>query len=146
MKGKDVLSTAITGTTFMTLYSIVVSEVKNKNFKEPEILSQLLHRLLPALKKRNARIAGWIAHYTVGVLFAAVYIYLWEKKNIKPTIWNGVIMGGVTGFPAVLIWKATLKLHAFPPKLHVNRYYLQLIMAHMIFGSFCVIGHKLYQK
>ncbi|HEY9533704.1 MAG TPA: hypothetical protein VIQ77_04180 [Mucilaginibacter sp.] len=47
MKAKDVLVSAITGTTFITAFSYLVSELDDKNFSEPERLGQLANGYCP---------------------------------------------------------------------------------------------------
>jgi hypothetical protein len=141
MKLNKIIPVGITATTFMTLYSYILSEMKEEHFKEPEILGKLLQNLMPAIRKEFAKAAGWEIHYLVGLLFAAIYIYLWQVKKIKPTLQNGLLFGGVSGLIAVTVWKAVLKLHPDPPHLKYKRYYLQLIPAHIVFGIAAVASY-----
>lgn len=89
-KAQKIVISGVTGTTFMTGASLLMSLISDKNFKEPEHLSTMIGRLLPWLGKRTKIIAGWGAHYAVGLLFAAIYIELWEQKKIKHNIGNGI--------------------------------------------------------
>jgi hypothetical protein len=74
----------ILGTNVMTLFSYLVSALAKENFSEPEHLSTMINRLAPGISKKRLRIAGWGAHYAVGILFAAVYVELWENGAVKP--------------------------------------------------------------
>lgn len=143
MKAKDVLVSAITGTTFMTAFSYLVSELDDKNFSEPERLGQLAKRLLPILNKEEKLITGWAAHYLVGLLFALTYVELWTQGKVKPTLGQTLLLGGVSGILAVAIWKTIFKLHPLPPSLSFNKYYLQLIPAHVVFALFAALGYRL---
>ncbi|MGF7079379.1 hypothetical protein [Mucilaginibacter sp. UYCu711] len=146
MKAKDVLTAGITGTTFMTLFSYLVSAADGENFSEPERLGQLADRLLPTLSKEQCQALGWLGHYGVGLLFSLVYVELWRRRWPKSSIKNNLIVGGISGIIAVAIWKTTFKLHPLPPALSFNKYYLQLIPAHVVFAVFAGIGYQLLKK
>jgi hypothetical protein len=139
-----VLFAGLTGTTFMTLFSYLVSETKEENFKEPELLGKLLYRLIPDLNKQNSRFAGWSLHYVVGFIFAFLYARLWEERKIKPTVESGLMLGGLSGVLAIIVWKSTFKLHPLPPKIYAGKYYGHLLITHFIFGAFAVLGYKLW--
>ena len=142
MKISKVVSVGATATTFMTLYSYILSEIKDEHFREPEILGQLLRRLIPLIKKKYTRAAGWQAHYLVGILFAAVYIYLWSKKGITPTVKNGLLFGGISGLIAMGVWKSVMKMHPNPPLLHFKKFYMQLLPAHIVFGLAATLSYN----
>jgi hypothetical protein len=146
LKAKEVLIAGVTGTTFMTLFSYLVSEAEKENYSEPERLGQLIHGLLPLLNKKEHQLTGWAAHYMVGLVFAAVYVRLWEKKLLKPSLKNNLLIGGISGLAAVAIWKTTFKLHPLPPALNFDKYYLQLVPAHIVFAVFAGLGYRLLKK
>ncbi|WP_114941345.1 hypothetical protein [Mucilaginibacter endophyticus] len=134
------------GTNIMTLSSAMMSLIFNENFKEPGHLATLIGRLAPALSKKARQLAGWGAHYAMGVVFAAVYVELWETGKIRHTIRNGIILGAVSGIAGLLIWKGTFKAHPFPPRMKYDHYYLQRIPAHIVFAVFATITYRLIQK
>ncbi|WP_423146036.1 hypothetical protein [Rubrolithibacter danxiaensis] len=146
MKATPIVSSGLTGTSAMTLFSYIVSENKEKNFKEPEVLAQLLQNMLPQIKKEPTQVAGWSMHYSMGMIFALIYEYLWQERKVKPTIKNGLILGGLSGLAGIMVWKLVFKIHPNPPKLHFNRYYGHLFLAHLVFGTFAAIGHNLVQN
>jgi len=143
---QDVLISGITGTTFMTLFSYLVSEIEKENYSEPERLGQLTHNLLPIISKRESQLTGWAGHYLVGLAFAAAYVHLWKKKQIKPSFKNNLLIGGISGIAAVAIWKTTFKMHPLPPALNFDKYYLQLVPAHVVFAVFAGLGYRLLKK
>ena len=146
MKVKETLIAGITGTTFMTMFSYLVSELEKENYSEPERLGQLTHRLLPATSRKETQFIGWAGHYGIGLLFARLYLLLWETKKLKPSFKNNLLIGGISGIVAVGIWKATFELHPLPPKLNFKKYYLQLIPAHVVFAIFSGIAYNLLKK
>jgi hypothetical protein len=146
MKIKDILISGTAGTTFMTLFSYGISALDNENYSEPERLGQLARGLLPVLSKRENQVIGWSAHYGVGLLFATAYAKLWEKRKLKPTFVNNFMLGAASGMAAVAIWKATFSAHPLPPRMSFDKYYLQLVPAHIVFAVFAGLGYSLLNR
>jgi len=142
MKISKILTVGIVATSFMTFYSYVLAQIKDEHFTEPLILSELLHRLLPTIEKRYSLIVGWHMHYFVGLLFAAIYIYLWYNRGIRPSYKNGLILGGVSGAIAIAVWRAVLRMHPNPPNIKLHRYFGQLFIAHLVFGVAATLGYN----
>jgi hypothetical protein len=130
---KKVLVAGVTGTTFMTLFSDVVSKVKASNYNEAEILGELLNRITP-LDKQQSRIAGYVGHYGMGQVFAAAYVAYLKKTNASPNLINGALYGALSGVAGAFIWHSTFKAHPNPPGVDLKNYYKQLVLAHVIFG------------
>lgn len=133
MDTKSIAAAAVTGTTFMTLFSEAVSKAKGSNYNEAKILGELLNRITP-LNKQQAQIAGWVGHYAVGMAFAAVYAAYLEKTKAKPGLFNSIIYGALSGLAGAAIWHATFKAHPNPPGVDLKNYYKQLVLAHVVFG------------
>ncbi|MBK0379254.1 hypothetical protein [Mucilaginibacter segetis] len=146
MKAKEILLTGVSGTTFMTLFSYLVSLAAEENFSEPERLGQLANRLIPKLDEEQSQALGWLGHYAVGLLFAMVYVELWRSGKLRPDWKTGLWLGGLSGLLAVAVWKATFKAHPLPPSLRFNTYYLQLVPAHIVFALFAGLGYQLLKK
>lgn len=146
MKTKDVLISGVTGTSFMTLFSYLVSLADGENFSEPERLGQLAGRLVPKLDKEQSQALGWLGHYGVGLLFALVYVELWRTGKLKPDWKTNLWLGSISGVLAVAVWKTTFRLHPLPPSLSFNKYYLQLVPAHIVFALFAGIGYSVLSK
>ena len=142
-KGGKIAITALTGTTFMTADSYLMSLIFGENFREPEHLQTMIDRLAPNLSGHAKSIAGWGAHYAMGFVFAAVYVELWESGKVKHNFRNALIFGLVSGILGFLIWKATFKVHPLPPWLNFDHYYLQRIPAHLVFAVFGTLAYRL---
>jgi hypothetical protein len=128
----------------MTMFSYLVSEKKNKLFKEPVLLNVLLGKVKSSdLQRNDKNPEGFIIHYLVGLFFAAVYDQVWKKTKLKPTLQSGLLLGGINGLLAVGVWKATFKLHPRPPLIDYKKYYNHLLLAHLVFGAFTVLGYRL---
>lgn len=130
----------------MTLFSYLVSLADGENFSEPERLGQLAGRLIPKLDKTQSQALGWLGHYGVGLLFALVYVELWRSGKLKPDWKTNLWLGGISGLLAVAVWKTAFKLHPLPPSLSFNKYYLQLVPAHVVFALFAGIGYQILTK
>lgn len=142
-KAGKILASGLAGTAFMTLFSYGASRVEKENFSEPEHLGKMLQRLEPDTSKQFNYIAGWLAHFGVGIAFATAYIQLWDKHKLKPSVKNTLALGTLSGALAVLIWKATFKAHPSPPWVSFKKYYTQLIGAHIVFALFAVLAYRL---
>lgn len=143
MQLRKAISAGLYGTTAMTAFSYAMATHKKNDFREPVLLEKILHR--KGLKKKPAKISGWLIHYAVGFLFTLVYSAFWEKKrNVRVTP-SGIAMGGICGMIAVTAWKATFKLQAIPPLINYRKFYRQLVIAHLIFGYFSATGYKAQQ-
>jgi len=130
----------------MTVASAMMSLLPKENFKEPEHLSTMIGRLAPFLSNRAQSLAGWGAHYSMGFVFAAVYVELWERGEIDRSIKNGVILGLLSGLLGLLIWKATFKIHPLPPSIRFIDFYLQRIPAHVVFAVFATIAYRIIKS
>jgi hypothetical protein len=142
-KAGKIAVTALTGTTFMTADSYLMSWLFGENFREPEHLATMIGRLAPNLCGKAKRIAGWGAHFAMGFVFASIYVELWESRKIKHNFRNALVLGLVSGILGFLIWKGTFKVHPLPPWLNFDHYYLQRIPAHVVFAVFATIGYRL---
>lgn len=134
------------GTSLMTASSALMSLIPKEEFREPDQLEKLVGRLLPFLSSNGKTIAGWAAHYGMGMLFAAIYVDLWEARKIKPDMKTGLVLGGVSGMVGMLIWKASFWLHPLPPNNRKLDFYLQRIPAHVVFAVFATVAYRLVKR
>lgn len=137
------MSSAFIGTTFMTANSYLMSAIFNEDFREPAHLTTMISRLAPGLSTQAKGIAGWGAHYAMGLVFASVYVELWETGRIKHSVGNGIVLGIVSGLLGSVIWKGTFKAHPVPPLIRYSHYYLQRIPAHIVFAVFATLAYRL---
>lgn len=133
---------SVTGTMGMTLFSYLLSALESENFNEPEHLGEMLNRISPLVSKNKSYAAGWIGHYAIGQLFAAAYVKLWESGKQRPSFINALFLGSISGGLAVLAWKAAFKMHPAPPWVNHNKYFKQLVVAHVVFTIGCSLAYK----
>lgn len=130
---RNTVLSAVAATSTMTLFSYFVSDQEGKNFKEPKLLGDFFKRTFNSNEKTST-LMGWTIHYLTGVGFAGVYQIFLGCGFKRPTVKNGLLYGAVAGGIGVLIWNTLFKNHPNPPKTHRKGYYLQLVVAHLIFG------------
>src|SRR5687767_14608065 len=115
------VSAGIAGTLPMTAYSFLVSEIRNKNFKEPHLLGTLLRRLVNGSSGKSSRVAGWIVHLAVGVIFAELYALVAKKVSLQPAVPAGALLGGLSAIAGVVAWHLSLEAHPYPPAVNRKR-------------------------
>lgn len=140
--GKTFLST-IAGTSAMTLFSYLISEANDENYKEPEVLGQLIKRLPDGPSNEKARIAGWGGHYAAGLAFELIFNEVWEREWMKPSIASGALMGVTSGVAGIVAWKVAFDAHPNPPVKNLKKYFAHLMLAHVVFGVSSALTYKL---
>lgn len=143
MQTGKILISAIVGTSAMTIFSYLVSESKNQSFREPEIVRQLINRLSESSSKEFSQIAGWGAHYAIGLLFVVIFNELWERTKVKPSITSGALLGAGSGLTGIMGWKMMYEAHPNPPSKNLKKYFGHLMLAHVVFGVFSALTYKL---
>jgi hypothetical protein len=133
MKTGNILLATLAGTASMTLFSYLISNKKNKDFKEPQLLGKMVYRAVPEIKKDESKVAGWILHVGAGLFFVLAYKLLLDNTKLKSNVPEGVLLGFANGAVAVAIWKATFSLHPDPPEIHFKDFYGHLVITHVFF-------------
>ncbi|WP_224996468.1 hypothetical protein [Cesiribacter sp. SM1] len=138
-KAANTIAGALAGTTAMTAFSYALSKAMKEQFREPELLSFLVHEQ-PLVKLTRSykwadKTSGYILHYLAGVGYAAGYEYLWKPAIKLPTVIKGAAYGVLAGLSGVAVWEATISLREKPPRLDKGKYYAHLVLAHVVFGA-----------
>jgi len=133
-------------TSTMTAFSYIISNIRNRQFREPELLNIVLSRSdffrLDLSKKSSA---GWILHYLIGWIFVVFFEIIWKLEFIPISITSGAILGFAAGIIGVLGWKLLFYLSKNPPETTWDiEYYLQLIVAHIIFGVSAAVVYDIW--
>lgn len=130
-----ILIAGITATSAMTLFSQLVSKLRKNEFNEAQLLTKFILRtkLFPKASILNTFL-GWIIHYSIGLILAALMYFVFWYSNLETTILNGGFLGLVAGLIGALFWMVLFTFHSNPPKTAVNEFVMQLLVAHFIFG------------
>lgn len=129
----------------MTTFSYIYSNIRKRRFKEPMLLNELMARLrwLPAHTIAYHPI-GWLLHYVVGVLFIVSYEIVRSYTGVDLTFLTLIIAGAIFGVIGIVGWEITFRLHPSPPPdIKLSEYYLQLFIAHVLFGIGAFVGYYL---
>jgi len=140
-----IIAAAVVGTSFMTLYSYIISKRENDQFVEPVLLNQLIDRSenLPDIENKKSNPAGWVIHYALGAAFVAGYWILWRRALRSPGIVKGLLIGAASGGVGIAAWKIMFAANGNPPQNDRYKYYRQLFYAHLIFSVLAIYGYKL---
>lgn len=146
-----IVTSGILGTLLMTLFSYVCGQLFSKEFGEPKLLNALLYR---ASNHKNKTVThallGWILHLCIGIVFAFFLYSYFEWKNrfgwreSLPNLYMAAILGFLLGLLGVMGWTVLLKIHHSPPKIELPEFYIQLVVAHIIFGLGTVLSFGLF--
>lgn len=134
----------VVSTTLMTIFSYIVSRLRNRQFTEPVLLNRMLcgFGILKEYQlERN--ITGWIIHYAVGLLFLLSYYFIWSKTTLDPTISTALILGCFSGLAGIIGWAILFRIQSVPANIRVSEYYTQLFIAHVIFALTATITYRL---
>ena len=138
-----IILATLLGTTLMTIFSYLISNLFNKLYKEPILLNYLLHYLGINMRDSAKRISGWVIHYIIGFVFVIGYDLLWQYK-IQFSWLSGIIFGMISGIIGIISWMLMFKVPDDKPKIDYKGYYIQLFFAHIIFAIGVVIIYKIY--
>lgn len=130
-----ILISAFVGTFMMTAFSYLISYLSSHNFKEPELLNLLTskEKRIP-FKVKKKSIFGFIIHYLIGCLFVVCFYLFLEFTGFSYSLITGSGLGFIAGLTGVLGWKIAFKLHKNPVDIPLTKFFIQLVIAHIIFG------------
>lgn len=127
--------TTFLATSVMSGFSYLMAALTGKQFKEPQLLNALVRnsKHLPLWPQQQS-VLGWVLHYSIGVLFILLLFLPW-LFGFWPAGWvAGGVMGLFLGGLGILGWHGMFLLHSNPPGVHLRHFYLQLIVAHVLFA------------
>lgn len=130
----QIIIVAIAATSTMTLFSYAVSASFREIYKEPLLLSYLLHNFKINLSNVSKNILGWLIHYGIGVLFVIVYHYFWVHNILEISFLHALLLGIGSGIIGIISWMIFFKLSHYQPRIDFKGFYIQLFIAHIIFA------------
>lgn len=128
----------IAGTAVMTAALYLISYFTSDRFKVVKILGTMLTLQTTPEKglsdKPSAITVGLIAHYLVGIGFAAIYEQLWSQEITAPTFVNTTLLGFINGIVGAIVWKIFISVHPNPPRIPLRSYLVAIILGHVFFA------------
>lgn len=143
MSAVSILWIAYVAVALMTTFSYIYSNIREKKFKEPMLLNELMARLhwIP-IHTIAYHPLGWLIHYVVGILFVIAYDLVIKYTGVDLTFLSSTIAGAIFGIIGIAGWQITFLIHPSPPPdIKLNEYYLQLFIAHVLFGMGMFVGY-----
>jgi hypothetical protein len=130
----------------MTFFSIIISKILKMELREHYLLAHLMHSIKKETRERHPNILkGWVLHFAVGLFFLAFYELLWKITHLERTFLWALIFGIGMGFLGIAGWKLLFKIHPKPPNINYTVYYIQLVIAHIIFSLAAFMIYHLMQ-
>lgn len=139
------LIVSVLATSMMTLFSFLLSNKKDRQFREPEILNKLISRSSTtkvSIKRKN--VAGWFIHFGIGIVFTVIFLYLYNLEILSLDLLSILIFGISAGISGIIGWQFMFYLNSNPPDIALKSFYLQLIVAHLVFSIFLIGGFYIF--
>ena len=134
----------VNATVMMTIFSYVVSRIRHKDFKEPEIINHLLKPIkFLKIKSEKWFLGGWALHFFTGVLFVTAYHFIWENNYYGSTFISASELGGATGIIWLIAWTLIFKYHPHPPNIKLKQFYVQIFFSHIVFAIGAWFGYHI---
>ncbi|MBF4465143.1 hypothetical protein [Flavobacterium sp. LC2016-12] len=130
----QIIIVAIAATSTMTLFSYAASARYREVYKEPLLLTYLMHNFKINLSNASKNILGWMIHYGIGVFFVIVYHYFWASNIFQLSILHALILGIASGIIGIISWMIFFKISHFQQRIDFRGFYIQLFIAHIIFA------------
>lgn len=140
-----IISSAVVGTTVMTIFSYVMAGLNDNQFKEPQLLNKLLDsskNISVHFHDHNA--AGWFIHYAIGAVFIILFSLIWNFTGIAVSWFSAAGFGFVAGIIGVIGWESMFNFNAAPPDIQLKKFFVQLLIAHVIFALAAFIVYRLW--
>ena len=119
----------------MTLFSNIIYRISHREVREPILLAWLLKNYrAPNKPVFVPRAKGWLLHFAIGLVFMSLFMGLWMFLGKDASMRWGGIIGAIFGLLGIFGWALLFYLHPQRPKIDFKLFYLQLFLAHSIFG------------
>ncbi|WP_432671735.1 hypothetical protein [Flavobacterium sp. SM2513] len=125
----------------MTGFSYAVSSAFRKLYKEPVLLTYFLKELHLTVSKPLQHLLAWTLHYLIGLGFVIGYHLLWQYRLLPLTWGVGFLLGTVSGIVGIIGWIFIFSYTKHEPKIDFKGYYIQLLLAHIIFGVTAYVAY-----
>lgn len=129
-----IVLTSIIATTLMTSFSEALTRLRNYEFNEAELLNQYVFGNNGNFKGIES-FWGWLVHYLMGIVVTTWMYVIYAHCNFPPNIDLGLLLGFLVWIVGAISWTGLFYYHSYAPHTGVTVFLLQLLVAHLIFGS-----------
>ena len=94
------------------------------------------HKIFDSKPIKDEKLIGWIAHYSIGIVFAFLLIIIYGKSwLIKPTLFPALVVGVLTIIAPFCIMQPAFGLGFASSKLpNANILRFRSLLTHLVFG------------
>jgi hypothetical protein len=135
----SILISCFASTTVMTGFSGLVSQIVHQDYIEPHLLNKIFGAQRNHMTPHP--LVGWAVHVAIGCLFVILYHLLWYFNLVGHSWASGLMLGFITGLIGTAGWRVMRQLTPGINELRQKGYYVQLLIAHILFG---IIATKIY--
>lgn len=128
----------------MTGFSYILARITGENFREPELLNILLPSTKIGGYTNRRHWKGWIIHFIIGFAFASTFNALWSFDLFSASWSNAGVFGLCAGILSVGCWYIFIKWSSVEPPVILKGFYVQLVLAHIIFSLVTLAIYKLW--
>ncbi|MCD0467286.1 hypothetical protein [Flavobacterium sp. ENC] len=140
----QIIISSIVATSVMTLFSYAVSAAAREIYKEPVLLTYVLHKANIDISSKTKIILGWFLHYLIGFLFVLVYHLLWYYEFLEISWTVSILFGVISGIIGIVSWIILFEIIPQKPNIDYKGYYIQLLLAHVIFAVSSFMVYKVF--
>lgn len=140
----QILISTIAATSVMTLFSYAVSTSVRELYKEPVLLTYILTTFHIEVSPRTKQFLAWVLHYIIGLLFVIAYHYVWFYDVLEFSWRISILLGALSGILGILGWIVLFEIIPQKPNINFTGYYIQLFIAHVIFGVVVFWVYKIF--
>lgn len=139
-----ILISTIAATSAMTLFSYAVSASAREVYKEPLLLTYVLTALHLKIPANFKIVLAWGLHYLIGLFFVMGYHFLWINNYVKLSLYSSIFLGAISGIIGIIGWIILFVIIPKKSTIDFKGYYLQLFIAHVIFGITALLVYKCF--
>ncbi len=119
----------------MTLFSSLWSHLANKQFREPNLLAEILTKdPISPPEEASQKAMGWTIHITLGLCFVFIYEILWESLDVQRNIFWALLFGICMGMVGIAGWWLLFRLKSYSANFDYKQFYIHIFFAHIIFS------------
>lgn len=133
-------------TAFMDLFALIIKKLWNIPSLDYRIVGRWIGHfkngifshpnIIQASPIRNEKVIGWVAHYSIGIMFAYVLLLIWgENWIIQPRLFPAIAIGLVTTLAPWLMMQPAFGFGIAASKLpNPSMARLRSIQVHLVYG------------
>lgn len=126
-----VIIAGIAGTLVMTCFTQITAYLSKKPFYVVMILATMLpFKRMAAPPKLSTYAAATVLHYSIGVAFAYVHLWVILQGIITSNTLFALLYGVVIGTIAIIGWRLFFMIHPNPPRVSTT-YFVMIWLGHI---------------